>query len=126
MDLEIPPDVSIKKALEMSHTKNCIRYSYYFSENQHHSKEDAIGMSKKLYATIMEPWQSIPDVEAMPQDILYVAKHAVWQHMERARDEMVDGVPDDFNDLLSMYKKINENGRKLYDDILAFWNNRPE
>ena len=126
MDFEIPANESIKTALAKSDKNNCLRYSYFYSEVQNYSRKDARSMSMNLYDAMQEPWQSIPDINTASQDILYVAKHAVWFYIERELADVLDESIEEFDKFLEANRKMNENGRKIYDDIISLWNDRAE
>ena len=116
--------MSMKVALEKSNTRNCLRFSYFYSEVQHHSRKNAVAMTNKLYDAMMEAWESLPDVEAVPRNILHVAKHVTWNYLEREGEVVVELMLE-FDKFMEAERKLNKKARVLYDDILNVWNDRP-
>ena len=101
------------------------RSAYSYVEQKNLPQKEAFEKANEIYKALTKPWESLPDVETAPNDILYVAKNTAHNFFERdgsfdaAWHLMYEG-----KDCLAAYEKASQRSRDLYDDILKVWYDR--
>ena len=125
MEPRVPRNKSIKTALIETNLKNSLRYSKHYKEFHKYTVDQTTEVMERILKAMITPWESIPDVDTTPQNILFVANNAAWNSMERElTDDMYKKTIDDLDKFVEWHKTINEKGRQLYDDIIALWSSQ--
>ena len=118
--------MSAKEFAKEGFKRTCMRIAYSYVEQKKLPQKEAHEKADEIYKALTKPWESLPDVETAPNDILYVAKNAAQNFFERdgAFDAAWNLMYYD-KDCLAAYEKASQRSRDLYDDILKVWYDRP-
>ena len=124
MPFNLPPEMTIKDALTKSNKMNCLRYACHCVDSGSVSRNGSSMLANRLYEAMMGPWKSLPDLEAVPRDVLHVAKHVALEYLERDARRAYSMI-DDADGFVDRHMESNQEARRIYDDVVNSWNDRP-